>query len=125
MSMKGFKFLDYSVYKDAKHLRCECQFILNLMRVEKQFSLKDQLERCLNSVILNIAEGSSRRSYKDFARFLEISLGSLNESVACVDLVFNLGIINKQKFLEIILISEKVAKQIRGLQKSLLLKIKY
>jgi four helix bundle protein len=43
---------------------------------EEKFGLSTQLTRAAVSIPSNIAEGSSRSSYKDYNRFLEISLGS-------------------------------------------------
>jgi len=41
--------------------------------------LKQQLKRAVVSVALNIAEGKNRKTSKDFANFLNISVSSLAE----------------------------------------------
>ena len=43
-------------------------------------SLSDQLYRAIGSISANIAEGYSRGSHKDRARFYEYALGSARES---------------------------------------------
>ncbi len=43
---------------------------------EEKYSLSSQISRAAVSIPSNIAEGSSRKSPKEFNRFLEISLGS-------------------------------------------------
>ncbi len=43
---------------------------------EDKYGISQQLNRSGVSIPSNIAEGSSRRSEKDYARFIEISLGS-------------------------------------------------
>jgi four helix bundle protein len=46
----------------------------------------DEIERALNSIVLNIAEGSADKSDAEFARFLSISMRSIYETVAGFDL---------------------------------------
>jgi len=46
---------------------------------EEKFGLSSQMERAAVSISANIAEGSAKSSEKDFARFLEMSLGSAYE----------------------------------------------
>ncbi|MEJ7822926.1 MAG: four helix bundle protein [Chitinophagaceae bacterium] len=43
---------------------------------EDKYGICQQMTRSGVSILSNIAEGSSRRSEKDYARFIEISLGS-------------------------------------------------
>jgi four helix bundle protein len=46
---------------------------------EEQFGLTSQLRRAAVSIAANIAEGVSRSSGKEQARYVEIAFGSLNE----------------------------------------------
>jgi len=54
--------------------------ITMLMRDHRTISLSDQLYRALGSIGANLAEGYSRGTGKDRARFYEYSLGSARES---------------------------------------------
>lgn len=46
---------------------------------EEKFNLSSQISRAAVSIPSNIAEGCSRKSPKEFSRFLEIALGSTFE----------------------------------------------
>lgn len=46
---------------------------------EERYGLRSQLTRSAVSVASNIAEGSAKRSSKEYVRFLEIALGSAYE----------------------------------------------
>ena len=54
--------------------------VTKLMRDRRTLDLLDQLYRALGSVSANIAEGFSRDSHKEKARFYEYALGSARES---------------------------------------------
>ena len=49
-------------------------------------SLKDQLQRASDSIVLNLAEGSARPTPKDRARFYGIALASFRECQAAIQL---------------------------------------
>ena len=49
--------------------------------------IEDQLRRAMSSAILNLSEGNGRRSKKERNRFFDISLGSIAEVAAILDLL--------------------------------------
>ena len=53
--------------------------LTSIIKKQGDYSLADQINRAAVSIPSNISEGSSRRSKKDFARFIEIAIGSSYE----------------------------------------------
>lgn len=83
------------MYQDARKFSKEAKlFSKNKFPKYEQFCLLSQLWRALDSIILNIAEGSDRGTDKDFAHFLNTSRTSLNEVVACFDIALDNNYIN-------------------------------
>jgi four helix bundle protein len=64
---------------------------------EEKFSLLSQIRRAAVSVPLNIAEGSAKRSKKDFASFVRIALGSLMEVMTCLEISLRQWYITKEQ----------------------------
>lgn len=48
--------------------------------------LVDQFKRALTSAILNLCEGNGRTSPRERNRFFDISLASISETIACIDI---------------------------------------
>jgi four helix bundle protein len=68
--MKKFRFRQFQVYKDARKFQKELKDLSRKkFPKEEQFCLTSQFWRALDSIILNIAEGSDRGTDKDFAHF--------------------------------------------------------
>ena len=93
--------------------------IIKIANKVKDYSFKDQVKRAGLSIILNIAEGSAMRSDKEFARYLEKSLGSTNEVEACLEVMKELEIISRNLFSTMLDQSESIAKQLGGFIKKL------
>ena len=116
--MELFRFLNFEVYKKSKKLYREINKLTkNFPR--SYYYLVDQLKRASLSVPLNIAEGSAKSSDKDFARYLQNSLGSINEVVACLDISLEEKLINKTQFQKLSEESEIIAKQLGSFIKKL------
>ena len=63
---------------------------------DEKFCLVAQIRRSAISVPLNIAEGSAKRTKKDFANFVRIATGSLMETMTCIEIAFGQKYINKE-----------------------------
>ena len=85
----------------------------------ENWEIGDQIRRALLSVILNIAEGSAKRSDKDFNRYIENALGSINEFIAGIDVALELKIITDKVRIDYFEIASDIAKQLGGLSKKL------
>lgn len=52
--------------------------------VDEKYNLISQIRRAVDSIALNIAEGSTGQSNKEFQKFIGYSLRSLSEVVTCL-----------------------------------------
>lgn len=92
-----YNFEKLGVYQLAKELLREIYSISKNFPKEEIFVLVFQIRRAMISVVLNIAEGSLRTK-KEFARFIEISIGSLLEVKTCLDIAKDLNYIQEKDF---------------------------
>ena len=77
--MKTFSFEKLEVWQLSRKLVVEIYKTTSLFPKEELYVLTSQLRRAAISVSSNIAEGSSRKSPKDQARFSQIAYSSLIE----------------------------------------------
>ena len=114
----AFRYRKFQVYQDSKNLHKEIVFIVSTFPRQYQY-LADQVKRSSLSVVLNIAEGSSKQSDKDFNRYIAISLGSADEVVASFEVALDLKLVTVQQFQALEQKLESILKQLGGLSKTL------
>lgn len=57
---------------------------------EERFGLVSQLKRSVVSIPSNISEGAGRNTNPQFQHFLQIAMGSCNETITHLELAFRL-----------------------------------
>ena len=86
---------------------------------EERFGLTNQLRRAAISISSNIAEGSSRSSRNDFARFAEIAAGSVFEAVSQAFNARRQNFLGEDQFRQMYADAEELSRMLSGLRKSL------
>lgn len=115
----AFLFQNWQVYKDNRILRSEVSAILKTYPNEERFVLTDQTRRAMLSVMLEIAEGSNRRTEKDKIVFINRAFTSLYEVLACFDCALDDKYISSEQYKIFYEKIENIAKQLRGFEKHL------
>jgi len=92
--MKGFRNL--KVWIKSHQLTLDIYKSTQQFPKEELFGLVSQLRRASTSIPTNIAEGSGRKSEKEFIQFLSIALGSANEVDYLIELSKDLGFISQE-----------------------------
>ena len=95
--MHNFRRLD--IWLKSMDLVVEIYNLTNVFPNCERFGLSSQMQRSAVSIPANIAEGSAKSSNKDFARFLEMSIGSSYELETELILASRLKYIDSNIFL--------------------------
>jgi four helix bundle protein len=75
--IKDFK--DLQIWQKGMDIAEKCYFLTKNFPSYELYGMVQQIRRSSASIPANIAEGYGRRSAGDYARFLNISQGSINE----------------------------------------------
>jgi four helix bundle protein len=93
-----FRFENLKVWHIAVDLSNEIDLLVKKFPKFELFSLYSQMKRAADSVVLNIAEGSTGQSSAEFRRFLNIALRSAIEVVACLYLSIKRKYISNEEY---------------------------
>ncbi|MBI3627437.1 MAG: four helix bundle protein [Candidatus Sungbacteria bacterium] len=93
-----FRFENLEVWKDAKAFVNEIYGATKSFPKDEQFGLTSQIRRAALSVLLNITEGSDRKSDAELKRFLRISITSVEEVIAALYIAKDQSMIDQPEF---------------------------
>lgn len=85
----------------------------------EKYGLVSQMRRCAASVPCNIAEGAGRGTRSDFARFLDIAIGSAMELDYQLLLAYDLRFVESDRHKSLRTAIREVQKMLVGLKRSL------
>jgi four helix bundle protein len=96
--VKMFGFQKLQIYQLAKEIVKYNYKLTKKFPSDEKFALVQQMNRAAVSVPSNIAEGTSRKSNKDKAHFINIAYGSLMELVCQMEIALELGYIEQSEY---------------------------
>lgn len=114
-----FNFEKLDVWHKSLDLADAIYTVTRTFPSEERFGLTNQLRRAAVSISSNIAEGSSRRSKVDFARFIEISTGSAFELTSQAFVAKRQGFLSEKNFQKIYADAQEIGRMLSGLRNSL------
>lgn len=96
--MQNFK--DLKVWGKAHSFNLRVYEASRAFPKDELYSLTNQLRRAASSIPANIPEGCGKNSQSEFAHFLNVALGSANESEYFLILAKDLQYLANEKFID-------------------------
>jgi four helix bundle protein len=108
-------FRKLMAWQEAKRLSIMSREAIQMLPHDERFALGAQWRRAAYSVALNIAEGATQSSPRQFRRYLEVAKGSLDEVQGILELAGGLGYLTPTKLNELQLSRTHCARLVTGL----------
>lgn len=113
-----YSFEKLEVWQNSMGFAKQVYLLTNQFPKSELYCLTSQIRRAVISISSNIAEGSTRNSLKDQARFTEIAYGSLLEVLNQLILANELSYINNEDLDLLRCKIEEIGRQLNALKKS-------
>jgi four helix bundle protein len=94
----GFKFEGLIIWQKAMELGEEINILSKKFPISERYNLSSQILHAVDSVALNISEGSIGQSKPEFRRFIGYAVRSLAEVVTCLHKSINRNYTSKAEF---------------------------
>lgn len=111
----SYRFENLDIWKLARQFVNVIYTITKDFPKDEQFGMTSQIRRAALSILLNITEGSDRKSDLEFIRFLRIAFTSMEEVIAANYIALDQGYISQERFDFIYEKSNILAKKINAL----------
>ncbi|WP_407401133.1 four helix bundle protein [Sodaliphilus sp.] len=105
-------FREYEVWIDAVKFATEVYQTTSTLPWFEKKGLCDQLQRAAVSISSNIAEGAAKPSDQDFAKYLDIALGSAYEVETQLIISKNINYITQESFDQLIIPLHSIERQL-------------
>jgi len=106
------EFKNLIVWKESHSIALCIYKITDKFPRKELFGITSQIRRAATSVSANISEGCGRNSQKDFIRFLNMAMGSANETEYLLILSKDLNYLEEESF-------ENISNSIKTLKKQI------
>jgi four helix bundle protein len=116
--MRLYTFEKLEVWKLSRKLAVRIYRITGNYPQTEKFGLTRESRRSAVSVPSNIAEGTSRRSYREKSRYIEIAYGSLMELLNQLIMAVDLHFLDEQVYLKIRPDIEELSNKLNALERS-------
>lgn len=115
----AFKFEQLLVWQKSIELTGIVNEMTLFFPKEELFILTSQIKRATDSILLNIAEGSTGQTNPAFKKFLTYAIHSAIEVISCLYIAKRRNLINETTFKDIYDKVEEIVKMLQALKKSL------
>ncbi|WPO77163.1 four helix bundle protein [Flavobacterium sp. KACC 22761] len=95
------KFEDLEIWRLARTICQQIEFLIQNTNLKTNYSLKDQIDRSSGSIMDNIAEGFERNGNREFINFLSIAKGSAGEVKSQSYRAFDKKLISEEQHLKL------------------------
>jgi four helix bundle protein len=112
-------FTKYDIWNESVELSVKIYSLTKDFPESEKFGLTSQIRRAAISIAANFAEGCSRSSEKDSARFLEIAVGSTFELKTLAIISNKIGYLNEGHCFNFISLLDQIAKRTTALKTKL------
>ena len=114
-----FRFESLDIWHMARAYATKVYAVTAKFPRHEDYGLKSQMNRAVNSISLNIAEGSGKRSNKSFDYHLDIAVGSTFEVVGASFLALDRGYVTEQEHKVLYDKGERLGKSINAFRRTL------